>query len=219
MSISLLSPLLADYLKAHNRREHPVLKRCREETAELPQARMQISPEQGAFQSFLLHLIDARRCFEIGVFTGYSALVTALSVGPRGGTLLGCDLSEEWTRRARGYFAEAGLSSTLELAIGPAVDTLTNRLEKGEAGSYDFGFIDADKENYGAYYELSLSLLRPGGILVCDNMLWGGKVAAPEDQSVETVALRKLARETRSDSRVDATLVAIGDGLLLCRKL
>lgn len=219
MSVSLLSPALADYLKDHNRREHPILKRCREETAELAASRMQISPEQGAFMSFLLDLIGARRCFEVGVFTGYSALVTALSIAPRGGTLLACDVSEEWTRKARGYFADAGLSSALELVIAPAVDTLTRRIEEGEASSYDFGFLDADKENYGAYYELSLSLLRPGGVLVCDNMLWGGKVADPSDQSVDTAALRKLARETKSDSRVDATLVSIGDGLLLCRKL
>lgn len=218
MSTSLLDPVLAGYLKTHNRPEHPVLRRCREETAALPEARMQISPEQGAFHAFLLELTRAERAFEIGVFTGYSALVTALTLAPRTGHLLACDVSEQWTERARSYFAEAGVASTVELVIAPAAQTLARRIAQGEGGSYDFGFIDADKTSYGEYYELALALLRPGGLLVCDNMLWGGKVADPKDQSADTVALRALSQHAVKDERVDATLVAIGDGLLLCRK-
>lgn len=218
MSVSLLDPGLSDYLRTHNRAEHPVLRRCREETARLPEARMQISPEQGAFHTFLLDLTRAERAFEVGVFTGYSALVTALALAPRGGHLLACDISETWTDRARAYFTEAGVASTIELVLGPAVETLSLRIAQGGAGSYDFGFIDADKTNYGEYYERSLALLRPGGLLVCDNMLWSGRVADPSDESADTAALRALAARARDDDRIDATLIGVGDGLLLCRK-
>jgi len=223
MSSSLgLSPELVRYLASANPPEHPVLKRCREETAALPMARMQISAEQGAFTAVLARAIRAKRAFEIGVFTGYSALATALTLKemhPVGAHLLACDISEEWTTKARGYWRDANVDDVIELLLAPAAETLDRRIEAGEAGCYGMGFIDADKTGYNDYYERGLTLLRPGGVMLFDNMLWSGKVADPADTSADTTALRALAAKAKGDTRVHAAMLAIGDGVLMAVKL
>src|SRR5690348_6950371 len=169
-----LSDDLYGYLLDTSLREAPLLKRLRDETAAHPQARMQISPEQGQFMQLLVRLMDARRCIEVGVFTGYSSLAVALAL-PEDGRLLACDVSEAFTAVARRYWKEAGVERKIELRLAPALDTLELRLKAGEAGRYDFAFIDADKSNYPAYYERVLQLLRPGGLLLVDNVLWSGR--------------------------------------------
>jgi predicted O-methyltransferase YrrM len=197
--------------------EPEVLARLRRETADMPLARMQIAPEQGRFMGFLVELIGARRCLEIGVFTGYSSTVTALALPPDG-RLVACDVSEEFTAVARRYWAEAGVTDKIELRLGPALDTLQRLIEGGAQGSFDFAFVDADKENYDGYYELCLTLLRPGGLIAVDNALWGGSVADPGAQSETTRAIRALDVKASADPRVSSALVPIGDGLLLARK-
>ena len=222
MSSSLgLSPEVVRYLSEVNPPEHPALKRCREETASLPMARMQISAEQGAFMSALARMIRAKRAFEVGVFTGYSALATALALKdmhPAGAHLVACDVSEEWTTKARDYWREAGVDDVIELVLAPAADTLDQRLAAGEGGTYDFGFIDADKTGYDAYYERGLKLLRSGGVMLFDNMLWSGRVADPADTSADTTALRALAHKARADDRVHAAMTGVGDGVLILVK-
>ncbi|MBL8530405.1 MAG: class I SAM-dependent methyltransferase [Hyphomonadaceae bacterium] len=222
MSSSLgLSPELIRYLADTNPAEHPALVRCREETQSLPERRMQISAEQGAFMAALLRLIGARRMFEVGVFTGYSALVAALTLQdmhPAGARILALDISEQWTTLARNYWREANVEALIEVVIAPAVESMDARLAAGEGGGYDFGFIDADKAAYDAYYERGLSLLRPGGVLLFDNMLWGGAVADPADTSRDTTALRALAHKAKADPRVHAVMLGVGDGLLLTIK-
>jgi caffeoyl-CoA O-methyltransferase len=222
MSSSLgLSPDIIRYLAQTNPPEHPALKRCREETASMPMAQMQISAEQGAFMQSIAHMLNARRTFEIGVFTGYSALAAALVLKERhpvGAKLLACDVSEEWTTKARAYWREANVDDIIELVLAPAVDTLNARISAGEGGSYDMGFIDADKTGYDAYYERGLELLRPGGVMLFDNMLWNGRVADPADTTPDTTALRALAHKARADARVHAAMTSIGDGLLICVK-
>jgi len=225
MSTSLgLTPAIVAYLAQVNPPEHPALARCRVETAAAlgRAARMQISAEQGALMALLARLIDARRVVEVGVFTGYSALCVALALKARHGAaarLLACDVSEEWTSRARGYWAEAGVDALIDLQIRPAVETLDARIAAGEQGQYDMAFIDADKPSYEAYYERSLTLLRPGGLMLFDNVLWSGAVAEPDEGDADTQALRAVARRARDDSRVEAVMTAVGDGLLFCRKL
>lgn len=222
MSSSLgLSSQLVSYLARANPPEHPVLARCREETHALPQAQMQISAEQGAFMQILARMLNAKRAFEVGVFTGYSALATALTLKDAHGPaahLLACDVSEEWATRARHYWREAGVDDVIELKLAPAIETLDAQIAAGQAGTFDFGFIDADKAGYAAYYEAGLSLLRPGGMMVFDNVLWGGRVVDPADTSADTSALRALAAKVRADARVYAVMTNIGDGLLLCLK-
>jgi O-methyltransferase len=222
MSASLgLDARLVSYLAAINPPEHPVLARCREETQALPQARMQISAEQGAFMALIARMINAKRAFEVGVFTGYSALVLALTLKEMhggGARLLACDISEDWTARAQRYWREAGVDGIIDLNIAPAAETLDRRLQAGEEGLYDFGFIDADKTNYDAYYERGLRLLRPGGIMLFDNMLWSGRVADESDESPDTAALRALAHKARADARVHTAMVGVGDGVLMCVK-
>jgi caffeoyl-CoA O-methyltransferase len=222
MSASLgLSPELIAYLARVNPPEHPALARCREDTARLPQAQMQISPEQGAFMAALAHMIGAKRAFEVGVFTGYSALATALALKemhPVGARLLACDISHEWTTMARDYWREANVDDVIDLVMAPALETLDSRLARGEGESYDFGFIDADKTGYDAYYERGLRLLRQGGVMLFDNMLWSGRVADPADTSPDTSALRALAHKARGDGRVHAAMTSVGDGLLLVVK-
>lgn len=222
MSSSLgLSPDLIRYLAQTNPPEHPALARCREETASMPEARMQISAEQGAFMQLLARILNAKRAFEIGVFTGYSALATALALKdmhPLGAHLLACDINEHWTTRARGYWREAQVDDVIDLVLAPAADTMHKRIASGQAGSYDLGFVDADKTGYDAYYERGLQLLRPGGVMLFDNMLWGGKVADPADTSADTTALRALAAKARGDARVHAAMTSIGDGLLMVVK-
>ncbi len=224
MSSSIgLPPHVVAYLRDVNPKEHPVLAQCRAETEALGRAaRMQVSAEQGALMQLLVRLLDVRRVVEIGVFTGYSSLAVALALKERHGGaahLLACDVSEEWTAHARRYWAQAHVADIIDLQIRPALETLDARLAAGEAGTYDLAFIDADKTSYPAYFERCLALLRPGGLMLFDNVLWSGAVAEPADQEPDTVALRAVARQAQSDARVEAVMTSVGDGLLFCRKL
>jgi len=205
------------YLVEHSVREPEVLARLRAATASLPLAQMQIGPEQGQLMALLTRLIGAKRCIEIGVFTGYSSLAVALAL-PEDGRILACDVSEEWTAIARRFWREAGVEHKIELKLQPAVSTLEQLLAAGEAGRYDFGFIDADKPAYDTYYELLLKLLRPGGLIALDNTLWSGHVADPGNRDPNTVALRALNDKLHRDERIDVSLLPVGDGLTLARK-
>jgi predicted O-methyltransferase YrrM len=215
-SISLTDSLY-DYLLSVSLREPDLLRKLREETATDPSARMQISPEQGQFMALLARLMGARRCLEIGVFTGYSSLAVALAL-PDDGRILACDVSERWTAVARRYWAAAGVAHKVELRLAAALETIEQLLGSGAAGTFDFAFIDADKENYVGYYERVLELLRPGGLIVVDNTLWSGRVADPENAEADTVAMRHFNEHLHRDERVDLSLVPIGDGLTLARK-
>jgi caffeoyl-CoA O-methyltransferase len=181
-------------------------------------ARMQISPEQGQFIAWLLGTLNAQRTLEIGVFTGYSTLVTALALPPHG-RVVACDISAEFTDIARPFWERAGVAERIQLELRPALDTLEQLTDAGETETFDFAFIDADKENYRAYYEQTLKLLRPGGVIAVDNVLWSGRVLDPADQDSSTVALREFNRAVRQDARVAISLLPIGDGLTLLRKL
>jgi caffeoyl-CoA O-methyltransferase len=215
-SISLTDSLYG-YLLSVSLREPDVLRRLRDETAALPNARMQIAPEQGQFMALLVRLMGARRCLEVGVFTGYSSLAVALAL-PDDGRIVACDVSEDWTAVARRHWSAAGVAHKINLRLAPALDTLEGLLADGEAGTYDFAFLDADKENYRRYYELALELVRPGGLIVADNTLWSGRVADPANDEASTVALRRFNEQLHRDLRVDLSLVPIGDGLTLARK-
>ena len=215
-SISLTDSLY-EYLLSVSLREPDLLLKLREETAADPAANMQISPEQGQFMGLLARLMGARRCLEIGVFTGYSSLAIALAL-PDDGRIVACDVSEKWTSVARRYWAAAGVAHKIDLRLATAMETLDRLLADGEAGTFDFAFIDADKENYVGYYERALQLLRSGGLVVADNTLWSGRVADPENAEADTVALRHFNELLHGDSRVDLSLVPIGDGLSLARK-
>ncbi len=208
---------LYDYLCAASLRETPLQRRLRDETRAMPEANMQISPEQGQFMALLVQLIGAERIVEVGTFTGYSALAMA-AVLPASGRLVACDVSERWTAIARRYWAEAGLSDRIDLRLAPAMTTLDDLIAAGEGGRYDFAFIDADKENYRGYYERVLTLLRPGGLVAVDNVLWGGRVVDPTKRDNDTEAIRAFNTALRDDRRVDLSLVPIGDGLTLARK-
>ena len=211
-----MSERIEDYVAAQAR-ESDAAQRLRAETAKLPQAGMQIGPDQAAFLAVLVRGSGARRCIEIGTFTGYSALAIAAAL-PNDGRLVCCDISEEWTAIARKYWSSAGVSGRIDLRIAPALDTLKTMLARGEAGHYDFAFIDADKSGYDAYYETCLKLLKPGGLVVLDNMLWSGRVADPDHHDADTDAIRALNTKIRADNRVDAALLTIGDGVMLARK-
>ena len=213
--IALTDELLA-YLHKVSLREAEPLRLLREETAKLPMAGMQISPDQGQFMALLVRLIGARRCLEIGTFTGYSSLAVALALPPDGRVVC-CDVSEEYTAVARRAWASAGVAAKIELHIAPARATLDRLREAGQRGSFDFAFIDADKENYDAYYEASLELVRPGGLIAIDNVLWSGAVANAKRQDADTKALRALNLKLHDDERVDITMLPIGDGLTLAR--
>jgi O-methyltransferase len=217
-----LSPAVISYLADANPPEHPALAACRAETANHQRAVMQISAEQGAFMSFLIRLIDARLAVEVGVFTGYSALVTALALranaGP-GARLFALDISREFTDLALPHWEAAQVSSAIDLRIAPASDSLDALLSEGYEGKIDFMFVDADKPGYATYYEKGLALLRVGGVMLFDNVLWGGAVADLTDHSEDTIALRAIAQTAQSDPRVHASMVAIGDGIMLVRKL
>jgi predicted O-methyltransferase YrrM len=212
-----LDDRLYDYLLRHSLRDAPFLKRLRDETNAMPQRNMQIAPEQGQFMALLVELVGARRALEIGTFTGYSSTCIARAMGPAG-RLVCCDISEAYTAVARRYWAEAGVADRIELKLGPALATLDGLLAGGGAGQYDFAFIDADKTNYDAYYERTLALMHPGGLIAIDNVLWDGAVADPQDQAPDTAAIRRLNDKVHADERVSASLVPIGDGLLLARK-
>ena len=209
---------LYEYMVDVSLRESVLLQRLRAETAQDEQANMQIAPEQGQFMALLLHLLGAEKVIEIGVYTGYSSLCTALAL-PDHGRLIACDVSEQWTRVARRYWEEAGVAHKIELRLAPAAETLAELLAAREAGTFDFAFIDADKTGYGQYYEACLQLLRPGGLIAIDNVLWNGDVADPAIDDAETEAIRAFNRKIHGDSRVEISLVPIADGLTLARKL
>ena len=213
-----LDDRLYDYLLSVSLREPDILARLRDETLNRPDGGMQISPEQGQFMALLLKLIGARRTLEVGTFTGYSALVCALAL-PQNGQLITLDIDEGTTAIAQRYWAEAGIENRIELRLGRAEDSLRNFLDSGDQGSFDFMFIDADKTSYPIYYEMGLHLLRSGGLLVFDNVLWAGRVADPDAKDADTQALKAINLKIHADPRVDISMVPIGDGLTLARKL
>jgi caffeoyl-CoA O-methyltransferase len=207
---------LINYVASVGAREHPALRRCREETARLPNANMQIAPEQGAFLALLAKILCANHALEIGTFTGYSALSVALAL-PEDGRVVALDVSREYTDRARRYWEEGGMQARIDLRLGPALESL-ERMVASREGPFDMAFIDADKSNYDAYYEHALKLLRPGGVVALDNMLWSGAVADPAINDVDTSALRALNAKIQADERVDMALATIADGVMLARK-
>jgi predicted O-methyltransferase YrrM len=213
-----VSAALLDYVRKMGVREHPVLTRLRRTTSRMTAGQMQISPEQGALMALLVELIGARRAIEVGTFTGYSSLAIALAL-PKDGQIVACDVSRPWTDIARAHWKAAKVERKIDLRIGPATATLDAMLASGGAGRYDFAFIDADKANYDAYYERALRLLRPGGLMAIDNVLWGGSVIDQSKQSADTKAIRAINKKIARDKRVHVALVPIGDGLTLARKL
>lgn len=212
-----LTPALYEYLLEVSLRDDPLLKRMRDETGKMAQANMQIAPEQGQFMALLVKVLGARRCIEVGTFTGYSALCVARAL-PADGRLVACDVSEEWTAVAQRYWREAGVAERIDLRIAPADETLRALIGDGAIGQYDFAFIDANKTAYAEYYELCLELLRAGGLIAVDNTLWSGRVADPGEGDADTRALRAFNLALHDDTRVDVSLVPIGDGLTLARK-
>ena len=212
-----LTDSLYEYLIDVSLRESQTQRALREATAKLPNAGMQIAPEQGQFMGLLARLIGARRYIEVGVFTGYSVLAVASAL-PDDGRVVACDVSEEWTSIGRPYWREAGVEHKIDLRLAPASQTLDELLATGQRESFDLAFIDADKEAYLGYYERVLALLRPGGLVCVDNTLWNGRVADPEVADADTVALRHFNEVLHRDERVDLSLVPIGDGLTLARK-
>jgi predicted O-methyltransferase YrrM len=206
------------YLVSVSVREAPILRRLREETAPHPRAQMQIPPEQGQFMALLVQLMGARRTLEVGVFTGYSSLAVALAL-PSDGNIVACDVSEEFTSIARRYWAEAGVDQLIELRLKPALETLRELLaDASNHESFDFAFIDADKTNYEGYYECALELIRPGGLIMVDNVLWSGRVADPQEKDADTVALRAFNQKLFGDSRVSLSMLPLGDGVTLAWK-
>jgi predicted O-methyltransferase YrrM len=212
-----LSDRLYDYLLANSLREPEILRQLREETARHPMSMMQIAPEQGQFMALLMQLMGATKTLEVGVFTGYSSLAVALALPPDG-KIIACDVSEEYTAIARRYWEAAGVADKIDLRIAPALNTLDQLLAEGHAGTFDFAFIDADKANYQEYYERSLQLIRPGGLIAIDNVLWSGKVADSQVQDNQTQKIRALNQKLHQDQRVTLSLVPIADGLTLALK-
>lgn len=208
---------LYDYLLSASLREPEILRQLRQETANLPNAMMQIAPEQGQFMALLVQLMGATKTLEVGVFTGYSSLSVALALPPEG-KIIACDVSEEYTSVARRYWQAAGVADKIDLRLAPAIDTLDQLLAEGQAGTFDFAFIDADKNNYEGYYERSLQLVRPGGLIAIDNVLWSGRVADPQDRDKSTHSIRNLNKKLHQDERVTLSLVPIADGLTLALK-
>ncbi len=212
-----LDDALYDYLSSVSLREPGVLSRLREETAEMPQHNMQIGPEQGQFMALLIELTGARKCLEVGTFTGYSALVVALAL-PDDGRIITCDISEEFTARGKPFWEEAGVAGKIDLRIGPALDTLDALIAGGEKGTFDFAFIDADKVNYQGYFQRALDLMRPGGLICVDNVLWHGAVADPSRNDKDTEAIRAFNASLTNDPRISLSMLPVGDGLTLARK-
>jgi caffeoyl-CoA O-methyltransferase len=198
-------------------REPDVARRLREETARLPQHEMLLMPEEAQFLSVAARMVSARRTLEVGVFTGYSSLIVALAL-PDDARIVACDISEEFTSIAKRYWEEAGVRHKIDLKLGPALETLRALIADGQAGAFDFAFIDADKTNYANYYELALQLLRPGGTIVTDNVLWAGKVADSAVDDADTRALRAFNEKLHADERVSLSLLPLGDGLSLAYK-
>ena len=213
-----LNQSLRDYLINVSVKEPGVLKDLREETLQLDEFQMQISPEQGSFLSFLVKLINAKHTLDIGVFTGYSSLVVALQL-PQNGYVTACDTNEEWTEIAQKYWKEAKVEEKIDLHIAPAVETLEKLISNGNEGLYDFSFIDADKINYQHYFEQSLVLVRKGGVIAIDNVLWGGRVLDNSDTEPATRAIREFNSKLFEDDRVVISMIPIGDGLTLAQKI
>jgi predicted O-methyltransferase YrrM len=212
----VMSDRIENYVAAHTR-ESEAARRLRAETAKLPEAGMQIGADQAAFLALLVRSSAAKRCIEIGTFTGYSALAIASAL-PIEGRLVCCDINADWAAIARRHWSAAGVTGRIDLRLAPAIDTLNSLLTRGSAGQYDFVFIDADKPGYDAYYEACLKLMRPGGLMALDNMLWSGRVTDPDHHDADTDAIRALNAKIRDDARVESALLTIGDGVMLVRK-
>lgn len=212
-----LTPELYEYLKNNSLHEPEVLQQLRAQTHKMSMSQMQISPEQGQFMRLLIELLNAKKTLDIGVFTGYSSLSVALAL-PKDGKIIACDMNVEWTKIAKRFWELAGVSDKIELKLAPATETLQALIDNGESNTFDFAFIDADKANYPTYYEQSLILLRPGGLIAIDNVLWSGKVANPAITDRDTAIIRDLNAKIHQDSRVSMSLLPIGDGLTLARK-
>jgi len=215
-SIQLTGPLY-DYLLANSLREPEILRRLREESPWQGSTGMQISPDQGQLMALLVQLLGARRCIEVGTFTGYSALCVALAL-PADGRLIACDINAETTTIARRFWEEAGVAERIELRLAPALETLDSLIAEGAENTYDFVFIDADKPNYEAYYERALTLLRPGGLMAVDNVLWHGSVIDSSRRDPDTEAIRAFNRKVAADQRVSCSMLPVGDGMTLALK-
>lgn len=214
---TLGSKHLSDYLHSVSLREPEILTQLRQETAQHPMGKMQIAPEQGQFMALLVQLIGAKKTLDVGVFTGYSSLVVALALPPDG-KLLACEMNQEYAAIARRWWQKAGVADKIDLHIAPALETLARLLATGETDTFDFAFIDADKSNYDNYYEQALQLVRPGGLIAIDNVLWSGRVADPQVQDNRTKKIRAFNQKLHQDPRISLSLVPIGDGLTLARK-
>ena len=212
-----LTPAVYHYLQTISLREHPILRKLREATHRRNDRNMQISPEQGQFMGLLIELLGAKKALDIGTYTGYSALVVALSM-PLNGKVISCDLNAATSTIAQQYWQAAKMEHKIEMRLAPALETLDKLLQAGENETFDFSFIDADKFNYPHYYEKSLQLLRSGGLIAIDNVLWGGSVADPNDQDKQTCVIRDLNAQLLHDERVTLCMLPIGDGLTLLRK-
>tara|TARA_X000000368_G_C22893618_1_gene650811 strand:- start:125 stop:787 length:663 start_codon:yes stop_codon:yes gene_type:complete len=205
---------LRNYLWEKGMQEHPVLAELREETAQIPESVMQICPEQGALMANLIRLMSAKKTIEIGTFTGYSALAVALAL-PDDGKIVACDISEEWTSVGKKKWEQAGVGDKIDLRIAPALETLEGLMAEGQEGTFDFAFIDADKANYLDYYKMCLKLVRKGGVIAIDNVLWSGAVIQTDINDVDTVAIRELNDYLVHDERVALSMVPVGDGLTI----
>jgi predicted O-methyltransferase YrrM len=212
-----LTPKLYEYLQAVSLREPDILVELRNQTQKMSMSQMQISPEQGQFMHLLIELMCAKKTLDIGTFTGYSALSVALGL-PNDGKVIACDINGEWTKIARQFWEKSGVGHKIELRLAPAIETLQALIDAGQTNTFDFSFIDADKANYDKYYEMSLRLVRPGGLIAIDNVLWSGRVADKTNQENNTKAIRALNTKIASDQRVTISMLPIGDGLTLARK-
>ena len=212
-----LDDRLTDYLRSLSLREPEILQQLRQETATHPMAQMQIAPEQGQFMALLVKLMNAKKTLEVGVFTGYSSLAVAIAL-PEDGQIIACDVSEEYTAIARRYWQKAGVSHKINLCIAPALETLDRLLAEGEGETFDFAFIDADKSNYSAYYDRAFALVRSGGLIAVDNVLWSGRVADPEVTDNRTQSIRDFNQKLHQDQNITLSLVPIADGLTLAVK-